>query len=87
MITRAPVDDRVRATGIVADHPADHTAILSGGFGGKEEPMGCEREVQFVSHDTGLNSDTASGHVDFENASQVTRNIDYDSPADDLSGQ
>src|ERR1700722_1881281 len=86
MVTRAPIDNRVRAAGIVADHTPDHAAVLGGSFGRKEKTVRSQSKVKLVADHAGLHPDTASRGVDFHNTSQLTRNIYHDPPADDLAG-
>src|ERR1700730_16592753 len=48
-IARTAIDNRVGATGVVADHSADHTAVLGGGFGCKENSVRRQREVKLIA--------------------------------------
>src|SRR5271166_4199582 len=87
MLARTAVNDRVGATGIVADHTADHATVLRGGFGCKKDPVWSKREVKFIADDTGLHAYPAPCRVNLQDARKVTRHIHYNAGSDDLTGQ
>ena len=87
MIACAAVDNGVGSTGIIADHAAHHRAIGGGSFRAKQIPLGFEKEIEFIAHDTGLHPHAASSGIKGKNAIQMASQINHDAMADHLTGE
>ncbi len=87
VIAGAAVLDRVRAAGVIAEHPAHHGPVLRRGLGTKLQAVRLERQIQLVADDTRLHPHPALAGVDLENLREVAREIDHDPGAHHLPGQ
>lgn len=87
VLAGAAVDNRVGATGIVAQHAAEHGPVLGGGLGPEEFAVGSEVSVELVAYHARLDAGPAFGCVDLEDLSEVLGYVDDDALADDLTGE
>ena len=67
---------RVRAAGVVADHPAERAAIMRGRIGPEGEAVRRGRRAQVVQHHPGLDPRRGQVRVDAEHGPQVPGEVD-----------
>ena len=76
---------RVRAAGIVADHPAERAAAVGCRIGTKSEPVCFGRIAQCIAHDAGLDTRGHRSRINLQHAVQVLRSVDHHCDVDALS--
>ena len=86
MLPRATVDQRVGAARVVAEHPADATAVARRCLRTEEESVWAQRYVQLVAHHTWLHAGPPFLGVDFEDVVPVPADVHNDTAAHHLSG-
>ena len=86
MRTRAAVDERMRAAGVIADHSADTTAVAGRGLGTEEQPVRLTGYIQFIAYHTGLNHSITICRIDLDNAVHMPADVCHNAVSHHLSG-
>jgi hypothetical protein len=81
------VRDRVRATGVVADHSAERRAVGRRGIGAEEQTEIADRMVELVLHEPRLHARPPLVRVDLEDAVHVLREVEHERAVDRLPGE
>ena len=69
---------RVRAAGIVSDHPAERVVIVRGGVGAESQMMAFGFVAQPVEHDAGLDARCLGLRIEIDQLVQIFREIEND---------
>ena len=77
-----PVRHRVRAAGVVADHPADGAPRVRGRIGPEPQPVTSGRPLQLVQDHPRLHGGDARGRVDADHLIEVPAHVEHDAGAD-----
>ena len=78
VVDRRPVDDRVAARGVVADHPADRRPVGRRGVRAEAEPVAPRRPVEVLLHHAGADPDAPCLGVDAGDPVHVPRGVEHD---------
>ena len=83
---RGTIYQRVRSARIVTDHPADAAAVARGCLRAEEQPVGLQRDVQFIAHYARLHPRPTLLRIDLQNMVEMPADIHHDAIADHLAG-
>ena len=78
---------RMRAAGIVADHPAERVVIVRGRVGPERQLMAFRFLAQPVEHDAGLDARCLGLRIEIDQFVQVFREIEHDRDIAALPGE
>jgi hypothetical protein len=78
VVDRGPVDDRVAAGGVVADHAAERGPVGGRGVGAEPEPVARGRAVEVLLHDAGADAHAPCREVDLADRVQMPRGVEHE---------
>ncbi len=86
VVRRAPVGQRVRAAGVVADHAADGAAGVRGGVRPEPQPVRSGLALQVVEDHARFDEGRHALGVDLQDAVQVAGEVEDDAGPDGVAG-
>ena len=85
MMSGAPVNQRVRSAGIVAQHAADATAVAGRSFRAEKKSVRLKGKVEFITHHSWLNPGPSLSSINLKNPVPMPGNIANDAASHHLA--